>query len=116
MGLDLADRFVRLDGGDRVGFDGLVIATGAAARVVCPGSPISGRARAAHPRRLPGLRAELDDRPERVVVIGAGFIGAEVAATCRERGLEVTHLEARRCRSSERSGREMGMVCAELHR
>ena len=40
-----------------------------------------------------GLRAELDKEPSRVIVIGAGFIGAEVAATCRARGLEVTILE-----------------------
>ena len=33
------------------------------------------------------LRAELERGPSYVVVIGAGFIGAEVAATCRERGL-----------------------------
>ena len=40
------------------------------------------------------LRADLDAGAGRVVVVGAGFIGAEVAATCRERGLEVTLLEA----------------------
>ena len=39
------------------------------------------------------LRDQLDGMPK-VVVIGAGFIGAEVAATCRGRGLDVTVLEA----------------------
>jgi 3-phenylpropionate/trans-cinnamate dioxygenase ferredoxin reductase subunit len=116
MGLDLADRFVRLDGGDRVGYDGLVIATGAAARWL-PGAPML---EGVHVLRTLddclGLRDELDDLPERVVVVGAGFIGAEVAATCRSRGLEVTLLEAAEVPLERALGREMGLVMAELHR
>ncbi|MGZ4704559.1 MAG: NAD(P)/FAD-dependent oxidoreductase, partial [Acidimicrobiales bacterium] len=116
MGLDLADRFVRLDGGDRVGYDGLVIATGAAARWL-PGAPML---EGVHVLRTLddclALRDDLDDLPERVVVVGAGFIGAEVAATCRSRGLEVTLLEGLDVPLERALGREMGMVMAELHR
>ena len=75
-------------------FDGLVIATGVTPRTL-PGQPDARRRlHAAHDRRLPR-----DPRPRstpgaEVCVIGAGFIGAEVAATCRKRGLDVTVLEA----------------------
>jgi NADPH-dependent 2,4-dienoyl-CoA reductase/sulfur reductase-like enzyme len=116
IGLDVSDRRLRLDGGDDLDFDGLVIATGA------------------RPRRLPGaadlggvhvlrtlddalaLRADLDATPNRVVVIGAGFIGAEVAATCRERGLAVTMVEALPVPMARALGEEMGAACAEVQR
>jgi 3-phenylpropionate/trans-cinnamate dioxygenase ferredoxin reductase component len=115
-GLDLDAREVRLAGGERVTFDGLVIATGAS------------------PRRLPGtdhlrgvqtlrtiddslaLRAALDAGAGRVVVVGFGFIGAEVAATCRERGVEVTIVEALPVPMERALGPTMGTVCADLHR
>ena len=116
MGVDLADRFVRLDGGARVGYDGLVIATGASARWL-PGAPML---EGVHVLRTLddclALRDDLDDQPERVVVVGAGFIGAEVAATCRGRGLEVTLLEGLDVPLERALGREMGLVMAELHR
>jgi 3-phenylpropionate/trans-cinnamate dioxygenase ferredoxin reductase component len=115
-GLDLDAREVRLGGGDRVPFDGLVIATGAS------------------PRRLPGtdhlrgvqtlrtlddslaLRAALEAGASHVVVVGFGFIGAEVAATCRERGVEVTIVEALPVPMERALGPTMGTVCADLHR
>jgi len=116
MGLDRVDRFVRLDGGDRVGFDGLVIATGAAARWL-PGAPML---EGVHVLRTLDdclvLRDQLDEQPGRVVVIGAGFIGAEVAAVCRGRGIEVTLLEAADAPLERALGTEMGMVMAGLHR
>ena len=61
------------------------------------------------------LRARLDDGP-RVVVVGAGFIGSEVAATCRMRGLQVTVLEALPAPLVRGLGPVLGMVCGELHR
>lgn len=115
VALDLADRAIALDDGERIGFDGLVVATGAAARSF-PGAP-----------DLPGLtclrtlddalalRARLD-AGARVVVIGAGFIGAEVAATCRARGLDVTVLEAQEQPMVRGLGPELGAVVADLHR
>src|SRR5690606_36777281 len=62
------------------------------------------------------IRADLDAGPGRVVVIGAGFVGAEVAATCRGRGHEVTLLEALPLPLERALGAEMGNVVAELHR
>ena len=115
IGLDVDDRVVRL-ATERVSFDGLVLATGAAAR------HLPGTARMAGVFALRtlddclGLRAALDVGPTRVVVIGAGFIGSEVAATCRARGLEVTILEMAPVPLERALGAEMGMVCAALHR
>jgi 3-phenylpropionate/trans-cinnamate dioxygenase ferredoxin reductase subunit len=115
IGLDVDDRVVRL-ATERVSFDGLVLATGAAAR------HLPGTARMAGVFALRtlddclGLRAALDAGPSRVVVIGAGFIGSEVAATCRARGLEVTILEMAPVPLERALGAEMGMVCAGLHR
>jgi NADPH-dependent 2,4-dienoyl-CoA reductase/sulfur reductase-like enzyme len=62
------------------------------------------------------LRADLDEGPERVVVVGAGFIGAEVAATCRERRLLVTLVEPLPVPLVRGLGAEMGAVLADLHR
>src|SRR4051794_1278144 len=85
-GLELRERILLLGGGERVAYDGLLIATGAT------------------PRRLPGtdhldgvhtlrtlddcaaVRAALEQSPRRVAIVGAGFIGAEVAASCRSLG------------------------------
>jgi len=116
LGLDLADRFVRLGAGDRVGFDGLVLATGAAARHLPDTARMGGVFALRTLDDCLGLRAELDREPARVVVIGAGFIGSEVAATCRARGLEVTILEMAPVPLERALGAEMGMVCAALHR
>ena len=62
------------------------------------------------------IRAELEASPQRVAVVGAGFIGAEVAATARERGLEVTMIEALPVPLGRVLGTEVGNVCADVHR
>ena len=115
-GLDLEERAVLLGGGERLPFDGLVIATGAS------------------PKRLPGtdhldgvhtlrtlddcleIRAALDAAPRRVAVVGAGFIGAEVAATCRGLGIDVSLIEALPVPLERGLGPEMGSVVADVHR
>ena len=51
-----------------------------------------------------------------MAVVGAGFIGAEVAATARERGLEVTVIEALPVPLGRVLGTEIGTVCADVHR
>jgi NADPH-dependent 2,4-dienoyl-CoA reductase/sulfur reductase-like enzyme len=56
------------------------------------------------------------DRGPRVVVVGAGFIGSEVAASARSRGLEVTVVEALPVPLVRAVGERMGTACAALHR
>ncbi len=114
--LDLAARELTLDGGETVAFDSLVIATGARCRTLAGTEELAG----VHVLRslddCLALRADLEAAPQRVVVVGAGFIGAEVAATARGRGLEVTLVEALPTPLGRVLGDEMGRVCAEVHR
>jgi NADPH-dependent 2,4-dienoyl-CoA reductase/sulfur reductase-like enzyme len=117
-GLDLAGRAVVLAGGERLPFDGLVVATGASPRLL-PGMP--------PPPSLDGLyllrtlddclaiRSALEGGP-RVAVVGAGFIGSEVASTCRARGLDVTVIEAAPVPLVRAVGPVMGEALAGLHR
>jgi NADPH-dependent 2,4-dienoyl-CoA reductase/sulfur reductase-like enzyme len=112
--LSLADRSVTVDGSP-MAFDGLVIATGAAPRRL-PGTPALAGIHVL--RTLDdclAIRAALATGP-RVVVVGAGFIGAEVAATARRHGLDVTVLEALAVPLARGLGDEMGLACADLHR
>src|SRR5438309_1515364 len=51
----------------------------------------------------------------RVAVVGAGFIGAEVAATCRKRGLEVDLVEALPAPLANSLGTQAGNWCSQLH-
>ena len=114
--LDLGRRTLTLDDGEELDYDGLVIATGARARTLPGTESMAGVFALRTLDDCLALRDDLDDLPERVVVVGAGFIGAEVAATCRNRGLEVTLLEGLDVPLERALGREMGMVMAELHR
>ena len=110
-------RPVALHHGDHLPYDGLVIASGASPRRL-PG-PAPARRRSTSLRSVDdslGLRADLDAGVERVVVIGAGFIGAEVAATCRRRGHDVTMVEPLEQPLVRVLGAEMGTVVADLHR
>src|SRR5215469_17665226 len=115
LSLDLERRAVRLEGGEELGFDGLVIATGARPRTLSGTAGLAG----IHVLRTLddclALRDELERSP-RVAVVGAGFIGAEVAATCREQGLHVTLLEALAAPLVRGIGPELGALVAEVHR
>ena len=114
-GLDLDRRVVSVEDGDDLGFDTLVLATGASARWI-PGT--QGVAGVHVVRTLDdamALRDELEAGPSRVVVVGAGFIGAEVAASARSLDLEVTLVEALPVPLERVLGREMGEVCARVH-
>lgn len=87
----LDERSVELDDGSTLSYDALVVATGMRPRRLdCPG-PLAGRHTVRTLADAQGLREELIRPGARVVVIGAGFIGCEVAATAVALGVaEVT--------------------------
>ncbi|KOG34249.1 pyridine nucleotide-disulfide oxidoreductase [Streptomyces resistomycificus] len=113
-GLDHTERAVRLADGREVRADGVVIATGAAARTL-PGS--EGLAGVHTLRTLDDARALRGELAEggRLVVIGGGFIGAEVASTARALGLDVTVVEAAPTPLAGPLGEAMGAVVSGLH-
>ncbi|MGN9761517.1 NAD(P)/FAD-dependent oxidoreductase [Streptomyces sp. SD31] len=113
-GLDHARRVVRLGDGREVQADGVVIATGAAARTL-PGS--EGLAGVHTLRTLDDARALRDEltRGGRLVVIGGGFIGAEVASTAYALGLDVTVVEAAPTPLAGPLGETMGAIVSALH-
>jgi 3-phenylpropionate/trans-cinnamate dioxygenase ferredoxin reductase subunit len=113
--LDVAAREVELHDGERVAFDGAVIATGATPRLLPNQPALAGVFTLRTLDDALALRETLDARPK-VVVIGAGFIGSEVAATCRLRGLDVTVLEALPQPLVRGLGSELGAVLAAVHR
>jgi 3-phenylpropionate/trans-cinnamate dioxygenase ferredoxin reductase subunit len=113
--LDARERRVELEGGAQIAFDGLVIATGAAPRKL-PGQPdLEGVFMLRTLDDALAIRAALEDGP-RVAVVGGGFIGAEVAASCRERGLEVTLIEALGQPLEHALGPSIGALFAGIHR
>ena len=92
-GLDLQRRELRLSDGDTLNYDRLLLATGTAPRkVTVPGNELGGVHYLRTIADVDRIRAELA-AAKRVVVVGAGYIGLEVAATCRKLGLEVDVLE-----------------------
>lgn len=114
VGLDTNERVVSLASGESVSFDGLIIATGGVVKRL-PNQPSW---RGVHTLRTLddslALREELTEG-RRVVVIGAGFIGLEVAATARGRGCDVTVLEGLEAPMIRGLGAEMGRNAALVH-
>jgi 3-phenylpropionate/trans-cinnamate dioxygenase ferredoxin reductase component len=94
-GLDRRNHQVRLANRRLVDFDRLLIATGTRARPwVNPEQAALDGVFTVHTREDSSrLRTRLASRPKRVLVIGAGFTGSEVASVCRELGLQVTVAE-----------------------
>jgi len=113
--LDAAGRVLTLDGHETLPFDGALLATGAAPRTLPDTPELDGIFVLRTVDDALDLRARLEATP-RVVVVGAGFIGSEVAATCRMRGLQVTVVEALPAPLVRGLGPVLGMVCGELHR
>jgi len=113
--LDPEQRFVRLDDGTAEPYDGLVIATGAEARRLRAAGELAG----IHVLRTIddalAIRAAMAAGP-RVVVVGAGFIGLEVAASCRACGLDVAVVEPQPQPLGVILGDSMGAWVADLHR
>lgn len=112
-GLDLGARTVALADGSSVAFDGLIIATGTRCRRL-PGQPDGVHELRTVDDSL-ALRDAIAGGGRKVVVIGAGFIGLEVAATASGLGNEVTVLEGAEAPLIRGLGPEMGRIIGELH-
>ncbi len=113
--IDLATATVELTSGAKLRYDSLVVATGSRPRTL----PGLERFRNAHTLRTVAdacaLRDELTGNG-RLVVVGAGFIGLEVAATARGRGVDVTVIEAASEPLMRVLGPDLGRWFADLHR
>src|SRR5688572_11268196 len=114
--IDAAARLVELEDHRRVAFDALLIATGGRnRRISIPGGNLEG---------IYGLRTVQDaDRiraeavhGRRAVVVGMGFIGSEVAASLRQKGLDVVAIEPSKTPLFRVLGEAVGQTIADLHR
>jgi 3-phenylpropionate/trans-cinnamate dioxygenase ferredoxin reductase component len=115
VGLDAGANEVELEGGERVGYDALLLATGAEPR----GLPIPGAdLDRVHLLRTLGdsdaLRATIA-AGGRLVVVGAGWIGCEVAASARQKGMDVTVVEPLSVPLERVLGPELGAIYREVH-
>lgn len=106
---------VELEDGERIPYDGLIIATGARVRQLLAAAGMTG----VHSLRTLddalAIRAALERRP-RVAIVGAGFIGLEVASSCRKLGLEVTVVEPQALPLLGPLGAAAARSVLELHR
>lgn len=116
VGLEPTRGEVVVAGGERVPYDGLLLATGSRARTVsCGGAAVERPVRSL--RSLADAVALRDEllSARSLVVIGGGFIGLEVAATAREMGLEVTVVELAPVPLSRVLGDEVGHWFRHYH-
>jgi 3-phenylpropionate/trans-cinnamate dioxygenase ferredoxin reductase component len=114
MGLDRDRRLVSLADGTTVNYDRLLLATGAVPRRLdLPGAEALHYLRT---RRDSDVLREAFTADQRVVIIGAGWIGLEVAAAARNAGANVTIVEMADLPLVAVLGREMAQVYADLHR
>jgi NADPH-dependent 2,4-dienoyl-CoA reductase/sulfur reductase-like enzyme len=112
-GLDIGSREI-LFADERLPFDGAILATGSMPRNLPGAADLEGIHTLRTVDDARAILAALDGSP-RVVVVGAGFIGSEVSASARTRGLEVTVVEALPVPLVRAVGTSMGAVCASLH-
>ena len=109
------DHVVELGEHGEIAYDGLVIATGAAPRRLPAQEPLDGLVELRTIADSLALRDRIADGTARVVVIGAGFIGLEAAATARQKGCTVTVLEGAPAPLIRGLGADMGIAVAGVH-
>ncbi|MEV7392134.1 MULTISPECIES: FAD-dependent oxidoreductase [unclassified Streptomyces] len=117
-GLDLATDNVRLADGREVPFDRVLIATGVRARpwFVESEAELDGVFVVRTREHAEGLQRALAAGPSRVLVIGAGFTGSEIASICRERDIPVTVAELAPAPLVGALGAMIGEVASDLQR
>lgn len=111
--IDPRDRTVELADGERIRYERLLLATGGRPRRIAePGERVLELRTIEDSERIGGFL----EGGRKLVVVGAGFIGAEVAASARQKGAEVTVLEMADVPLVRALGEEMGRVYADIHR
>jgi apoptosis-inducing factor 3 len=113
--LDLKQRSVQLEGGRKVDFDAMLLATGA--EPVQLDIPVAGAARLLYLRSFADSQAIVAAAAsaKRVVVLGASFIGLEVAASLRHRGIEVHVVGQEHVLFERVLGAELGALVRDVH-
>jgi 3-phenylpropionate/trans-cinnamate dioxygenase ferredoxin reductase subunit len=115
IGLDTSRSELELDTGERLGFDRLLLATGLEPRRLdIPGAGLDGIHYLRTLADSHALRERLD-AGGKLVVVGAGWIGCEVAASARQRGLAVTMIAPDSVPLERVLGVEVGSLYRELH-
>jgi NADPH-dependent 2,4-dienoyl-CoA reductase/sulfur reductase-like enzyme len=117
-GLDRMKKLVRLGDGTEIPFDRLLITTGVRARP-WPNPAEAGLEGVFTVRTCDDaarLQAALAARPRRVLIIGAGYIGSEMASVCRGLGLDVTVAERAPAPLAGALGNVIGAIAAEMQR
>ena len=117
-GLDRDNREVLLANGDKVPYDRLLIATGVRSRAWF--NPEEAKLKGLFTLRTSDdaakLQAALKAKPKRVLIVGAGFIGSEMASVCRDLGLDVTVAERSSAPLVGALGGVIGDIAAKMQR
>ncbi|HTY32432.1 NAD(P)/FAD-dependent oxidoreductase [Mycobacterium sp.] len=115
-GLDRSNRQVLLASGEQVDYDRLLIATGTRARpwFNADEAALQGLFTVRTCDDAAKLAAALRQRPRRVLIVGSGFVGSEIASVCRELGLEVTVAERGKAPLSGALGGVIGDIAAQM--
>lgn len=115
VSISTATSELALDNGERLPYDRLLLATGAEPRrLSLPGAELDGILYLRSVEDSDALRQRLG-RGGSVVVVGAGWIGGEVAASARQRGLDVTLLDPARVPLQRVLGAEVGAIYRDIH-
>jgi 3-phenylpropionate/trans-cinnamate dioxygenase ferredoxin reductase component len=114
--LETATSEVVLESGERIAYDAALICTGSSPRRLgIPGADLEGVHYLRDIEDSDELR-ELFTRGGRLIAVGAGWIGAEVSASARQMGMEVTLLDPLRTPLERVLGPEVGSIYADVHR
>jgi 3-phenylpropionate/trans-cinnamate dioxygenase ferredoxin reductase subunit len=115
VSLDTANAQLKLDDGEELSYDRLLLATGAEPRrLELPGAELDGVFYLRSVQDSDALRERIDAGGA-VVVVGAGWIGAEVAASARQRGLDVSVVEPASVPLERVLGTEVGAIYRDVH-
>jgi 3-phenylpropionate/trans-cinnamate dioxygenase ferredoxin reductase subunit len=113
--IDAGDKAVVLGGGERIDYDRLLLATGGEPRALpVPGGDLDGVHLLRTIEDSNGIRS-LFEGGGRLVVIGGGWIGCEVAASARQKGMDVTLIEALELPLLRVLGPELGGFYRDVH-